>query len=326
MILKATLFFTLVLINFLNSGCTVSDEVGTQKNPVKLFLIPGQDAQVLEDNGKKVTEFLQKKTNLFFDIKVPTSYIAVVEAFGSKKADVAIMNTFGYILAHEKYGVEAKLMGIHFGQRYYQGQIIARKGQFKSLEEINGKRFAYVDPASTSGFLMPTELMRKKNVKPKEFIFAGKHDTVISMVYNKQVDAGATFHTPEKEGKPQDARKLVLTQYPDVFEKIEILKLTDPIPNDPIVFRGELSAEIKDKIKSGLIEYLKTPDGQDIFMKLYNMNGVIAVDDTHYDEIRNTLKLLGKTAQEFIKKQPFDHKLGGFRCNKQPYIFVILHL
>ncbi len=302
MLSRFLILLLILSLNLLNSGCTVSSEVGTQKNPVKLFLIPGQDAQVLEDNGKKVTEFLQKKTHLFFDIKVPTSYIAVVEAFGSKKADVAIMNTFGYILAHEKYGAEAKLMGIHFGQRSYQGQIITRKGHLKSFEDLNGKKFAYVDPASTSGFLMPTELMRKKNIKPKEFIFAGKHDTVVSMVYNKQVDAGATFYTPEKEGKPQDARKLVLTQYPDVFEKIEILKLTDPIPNDPIVFRGELAPEIKNKIKEGLIEYLKTTEGQDTFMKLYNMNGVISVDDTHYDEIRNTLKSLGKTAQDFIKK------------------------
>lgn len=297
---------TSIVLNFIFliglTSCTVAYDVGTAKNPIKLFLIPGQDAQVLEDNGKRVTQFLEKKTNLHFDIKVPTSYIAVVEAFGSKKADVAIMNTFGYILAHEKYGAEAKLMGVHFGQKYYQGQIITRKGHLKSFEEINGKKFAYVDPASTSGFLMPTDLMIKKNIKPKEFVFAGKHDTVISMIYQKQVDAGATFYSPPKDGKPQDARKLVLTQFPDVFEKIEILKLTDPIPNDPIVFRSELDVEIKNKIKEGLIEYLKTDEGKDTFMKLYNMNDVISVDDTHYDEIRNTLKALGKTAQDFIKK------------------------
>lgn len=300
--LKAVALYLITVLSFILTACTSNTEVGTKKNPIKLFLIPGQDAQILEDNGKKVTEFLEKKTNLHFDIKVPTSYIAVVEAFGSKKADVAIMNTFGYILAHEKYGVEAKLMGIHFGQKYYQGQIITRKGHLKSLEDINGKKFAYVDPASTSGFLMPTDLMRKKNIKPKEFVFAGKHDTVIAMLYQKQVDAGATFYTPSKNGVPQDARKLVLTQFPDVFEKIEILKLTDPIPNDPIVFRSELDQEIKEKIKLALIEYLKTDDGKDTFMKLYNMNGVISVDDTHYDQIRNTLKELGKTAQEFIKK------------------------
>lgn len=283
-------------------GCTSNTQVGTEKNPIKLFLIPGQDSQVLEDNGKKVTQYLQAKTKLFYDIKVPSSYIAVVEAFGSKKADVAIMNTFGYILAHDKYGVEAKLMGIQFGEKFYQGQIITRKGHIKKFEDLDGKKFAFVDPASASGFLMPIDLMKKKNIKPKEFVFAGKHDTVVTMVYQKQVDAGATFYTPTKDGKPQDARKLVLTQFPDVFEKIEILKLTDPIPNDPIVFRSELDPEIKNKIKEALIDYLNTEDGKSTFMKLYNMNGVISVDDTHYDQVRATLKNLGKEAQDFIKK------------------------
>ncbi|MCB0369383.1 MAG: phosphate/phosphite/phosphonate ABC transporter substrate-binding protein, partial [Bdellovibrionales bacterium] len=281
-----SLFFT---------GCTFNYQLGSKENPIKLFLIPGQDAKVLEDNGKKVAAFLEKKTNMHFDVKVPASYVAVVEAFGSKKTDVAIMNTFGYILAHDKYGAEAKLMGIHFGETSYKGQIITRKEHLKTLEDLNGKKFAYVDPASSSGFLMPTALMRKKQIKPKEFVFAGKHDTVVSMVYQKQVDAGATFYTPEKDGKPQDARKLVLTQFPDVFDKIVILALTDPIPNDPIVFRKDLPADLKEKIKQGLIDLLKTEDGKDTFMKLYNMNGVISVDDSHYDKIRNTLNSLGKS-------------------------------
>ena len=122
------------------------------------------------------------------------------------------------------------------------------------------------------------------------------------MVYQRQVDAGATFHTPITNGKPQDARKLVLTQFPDVFEKIQILALTDPIPNDPIVFRKDLPMELKSKIQSSLVEYLKTEDGKDTFMKLYNMNDVMPVTDEHYDDVRKSLQRLGKTAQEFIKK------------------------
>ncbi len=284
------------------TACTSDHELGSVKNPIKLFLIPGQDPGVLEDNGNKVAKFLQEKSNLHFEVKVPPSYIAVVEAFGSNRADIAVMNTFGYILAHEKYGVEAHLMGVHFGQKSYQGQIIAKKGKFKKIEELDGKKFAYVDPASTSGFLLPTELFKKKNIKPKEFIFGGKHDTVVAMVYQGQVDAGATFHTPVQEGKPQDARKLVLTQFPNVFEKIEVLALTDPIPNDPIVFRKDLPLPLKIKVKEALVDYLKSKEGQDTFMKLYNMNGVIAVTDEHYDEVRKALQRLGKTAQEFIRK------------------------
>lgn len=283
-------------------ACTYNHELGSTKNPLKVFLIPGQDAVVLEDNGKKVTEFLQKKTGFTFEVKVPSSYIAVVEAFGSNKADIAVMNTFGYILAHEKYGVEAHLMGVHFGRTSYHGQIITRKGHLKKMSDLNGKKFAFVDPASTSGFLMPTELFRKKNIKPKEFVFGGKHDSVVTMVYQRQVDAGATFYSPASNGIPQDARKLVLAQFPDVFEKIEILALTDPIPNDPIVFRKELSLGIKIQVKKALVEYLKTPEGKDTFMKLYNMNDVLSVTDEHYDDIRKTLQRIGKSAQEFITK------------------------
>lgn len=284
------------------SGCTYDHELGSIKNPIKMFLIPGQDPKLLEDNGKRVAAYLSEKSKLNFDVKVPTSYIAVVEAFGSNKADIAVMNTFGYILAHEKYGAEAHLMGTHFGQKSYQGQIITRKGHLKKVEDINGKKFAYVDPASASGFLQPTELFRKKNIKPKEFVFGGKHDTVIAMVYQKQVDAGATFHSPESQGKPQDARKLVLTQFPDVFDKIQILALTDPIPNDPIVFRKDLPQAMKSKIQALLVEYLKTDDGKHTFMELYNMNDVVPVTDEHYDDVRKSLQRLGKTAQEFIKK------------------------
>lgn len=293
--------FLILILCLLISSCTSRFEKGTAKNPISIFLIPGQDPKVLEDNGNEVAEYLKSKTGLSFEVKVPSSYIAVVEALGSNKADVAIMNTFGYILAHDKYQSEARLMGIHFGQKFYQGQILTRKGHLKNINEINGKKFAYVDPASTSGFLMAIDLFNKKKIKPKEYVFAGKHDSVIAMIYQNQVDAGATFHTPIQDGKPQDARKLVLSQYPDVFEKIVILDLTSPIPNDPFVFRKDLSSEHKNIIEKALIDYLETPQGKDVFMKLYNMNGIMKVNDQHYDEIRKTLKDLGKTAQDFIK-------------------------
>lgn len=296
-------YFNLISLVFVFLiSCTRHHEKGTVENPIKVFLIPGQDPKILEDNGEKVAKFLSSKTNLSFEVKVPTSYVAVVEAFGSNKADIAIMNTFGYILAHDKYGAEAHLMGVHFGRKSYQGQIIAKKGRLQKLSDINGKKFAFVDPSSASGFLMPTELFRKKNIKPKEFVFAGKHDSVIAMIYQGQVDAGATFYSPENNGQPQDARKLVKTQYPDVFEKIKILALTEEIPNDPIVFRKDLPADLKIKIEDSLIAYLRTAEGQDTFMKLYNMNDVVQVTDKNYDDIRMTLKNIGKTAQDFIKK------------------------
>src|SRR5690606_1147 len=108
-----------------------------------------------------------------FEVSIPQSYIAVVEAFGSKRADVAYMNTFGYILAHEKYGAEARLTSLRHGASTYQGQFIARAdGAIKSLKDIEGRKVAFVDPASTSGFLLPKKVLHDRGIRPKEEVFA----------------------------------------------------------------------------------------------------------------------------------------------------------
>ena len=98
-----------VAIAGVSIGCTKKTaELGSAENPVKLHFVPSVDAKVIEENSKAFKEYLEKNTPYKFEITIPQSYVAVVEAFGTKRADVATFNTFGYILAHEKYGVEAR--------------------------------------------------------------------------------------------------------------------------------------------------------------------------------------------------------------------------
>lgn len=233
---------------------------------------------------------------------MPVSYIALVEAFGTKRADVGIVNTFGYILAHEKYGATAKLRIISYGRNQYFGQIIAHKDGPKKVEDLQGKKFAFVDPASSSGYLLPAKLFKDRNIKPKEYVFAGRHDSVVSMVYQKQVDAGATFHVPEKneKGQPMDARRLVRTQFPDVDKKVVILEKTGPIPNDPVIFRKDFPPELQDKIVKALQKFVKSEEGLNTFKALFNVTDFEPATDAEYDTVRTMLKELGKSAQEFL--------------------------
>jgi phosphonate transport system substrate-binding protein len=250
----------------------------------------------------KLQEYLNKKLNLHFKVEVPNSYIALVEAFGTKRVDLGIVNTFGYILAHEKYGVRARLKIVSYGRDEYYGQIIAHKDGIKKVEDIKGKKFAFVDPASTSGYLLPAKIFKERNIKPKDFVFAGRHDVVVSMVYQKQVDAGATFNVPEKDekGRPMDARRLVRTQYPDVDEKVVILERTGPVPNDPIIFRKDFPPELENKIVAALQEYVKSEEGVKVFKALFNVTDFKPATDEDYDKVRDILKQLGKSAQEFM--------------------------
>lgn len=288
----------------LATGCTgPRGEVGTEENPLKLFFVPSVDANLLNDRAKVVQEYLEKKTPYKFKVSVPSSYIAVVEAFGTKRADIAALNTFGYILANERFGTEALITVIRYGQDTYKAQIVAKAdGTVKSVSDINGKKFAFVDPASTSGYLLPAKLFMDKGVSPSETVFAQKHDNVITMVYQGQVDAGATFYSPPEEGKIQDARRLVKTQFPDVEKKIKIIELTEAIPNDPIVFRKDLPAEVKTAVVNALLEFVKEEKGKETFHDLYGVTALKAATDKDYDGVRQMLTKLGKTASDLMKK------------------------
>lgn len=295
--------FALVVLAGMALSCTTQRaELGTDKNPIKLFFIPSVDAKVIEDNSKIFKEYLESATPYKYEVSVPQSYVAVVEAFGTKKADVAAFTTYGYILAHEKYGTQARMTVLRHGSADYKSQFVVRADSgIESIEDLNGKKIAYVDPASASGYLLPLKTLRDKQVVAKETVFAGKHDNVISMVYNKQVDAGATFWSPKDEEGMQDARRLVTTQYPDVEEKVKILDLTDSIPNDPIVFRKGMPDEMKDKIEEAFLKFIATPEGKDAFKKIYGVDGIKKSSDKDYDGVRAMLKSLGQDAAELVK-------------------------
>ncbi len=290
-----------ILIAF--CGCTRKRaELGTKENPIKFFFVPSVDVKVVEDTSKILQKYLEAETPYKYKILIPPSYIAVVEAFGTNRADVASINTFGYILAHDRYGVKAKLTVIRHGEATYKAQFLTKtEGKIKKLEDLNGKKVAFVDPASTSGYLLPMKLLKDRKIIPKETMFAMRHDNVVSMIYQGQVDAGATFYSPPFNNEIQDARRLVKSQYPDVEAKIKIIELTTPIPNDPIVFRKDLPEEMVTKVSDALVAFAKTPEGQETLQKLSSVTGLIPTTDEQYDSTREILKSLGKSASELVK-------------------------
>jgi len=267
-------------------------KIGTRKNPLKLVMVPSTDSTKILSSMKPVAQCLEKETGLTFDISVPNSYIVAIEGMGSKKVDIAFLPTFGYLLAHEKYGAEAILKASRNGETTYRAAILARADKnIKSVSDLNGKKIAYVDPASTSGYILPKKLFMDSKIKPSQEVFQGKHDAVVTAVYQGQVDAGAVFYNKPVDGKIKDAREKVKVQFPDVEEKVKIVTLTDDIPNDPIVIRKEIPAEAKAKVSKAFQSCVaKLPDA---FKGINNSDAFAGVKDSDYDGVRKTVKLLG---------------------------------
>ncbi len=300
MIKAALMIFTLAL---LLSACTSDAEklevanrkLLDKKEPIKMYFVPSMEASTVVTSGQAIADWLEKETGYKFKVAVPTSYAAVIEALGSNQADVAWLPTFAYILARDKYGAEVKFMTVRNGLNKYRGQFVARTdGEINSLQDINGKVVAYTDAASTSGYIYPSAILKQLNIKPSRYTFAGGHPQAISAVYSGTHDVACTFWSPpDAAGNPKDARANLLDTYPDIFEKIKIVALTDSIPNDTVTFRRSLPKKIEDMLVDALEKFSASGEGQKIMRELYQIDGLTPATDKDYDIVRQTLKTLG---------------------------------
>lgn len=293
--LKYLLYLSPVFVFVVALSIRQADEgaLGSYANPIKFYFTPSVDANTISTNADVLTDYLHKETGLYFTTAVPASYIAVVEAFGTDKVDVAAINTFSYLMANEKYGAEARLRVVREGRTSYCGEIIARASSgIKTLKDLSGKSFAYVDPSSTSGYILPKALFDSLGIKLGSTVFAMQHPNVVTMVYQRRVDAGACYYAPPnpKTGAIMDARARVLRQFPDVASKVRIIGYTDYIPNDPVVFRKGLSRSLKRTITDALLKFVKTPAGKKAWEDIYDVTGLVRTTDSDYNGIRSLLR------------------------------------
>ena len=304
---KQTIVLLLVIsVSFLfaaSCGKVNKNPLGSEKNPIKFLFTPSVESTVLINHSSELIKYLEEKTTLKFKASVPTNYITVVESFGTNRADIAIFNSFGYLLAHSKYGATAEAIVIRNNTHFYAGQIITHVDSgITKIEDIHGKNFAYTDPSSLSGYLFPKKLLNDKKIVPGKIVFGMKHDIVVTMVYQRQVDAGATFYSPPKNKMIQDARFKVLTQFPDVEKKVKIVQLTQKIPNDPIVFKKGMPKEIVNAVIDAMIEFSQTEKGKKILKEMYSIEGIVRTTDTEFDPLRKIINQSDIEIDELLRK------------------------
>jgi phosphonate transport system substrate-binding protein len=265
--------------------------------------VPSQDAASIGDKTKPMSDFLSKEMGIPVETFVGTNFVAVVEGMGSKKVDIGFLNPLSYVMASADYGAEVILKSARKGSLQYRAQLTTRKEDnipvcdlkadpkcTKTFEALKGKKLAFVDAASTSGYLFPASFMKNAGVeieKGKWFadtIMAGGHDVAVKSVYNKQVDASWSF---------EDARDNLVKELPDVKEKLVQVAFTDWIPNDTVSVRKDLSADLKAKIKAAFQKYVATDEGKKVLTDLYTIDGFADASDKDYQVVKDMAKNMG---------------------------------
>jgi phosphonate transport system substrate-binding protein len=253
---------------------------------LKVGLIPAEDARAVVRQSKDVMDQVGKSLNMKTEVFVGSDYNATIEALRSNKIDVALMGAFGYVLATTQAPVEAFAITVtaKSGTPDYHSIIIARSdaSDLTSLESVRGHTFAFVDPSSTSGSLMPSAAMLDAKIVPekdlKKVIYSGGHDASIIAVAEGKVDAASVA---DRIFQGACDKKLV------DCTKIKVIWTSPAIPNDPLFYRKAISAPMKAKIA-------------DAFFAIKNLTfgemGMVArfapANDQTYDIIRGIAKTL----------------------------------
>ena len=164
------------------------------------------------------------------------------------------------------------------GASSYRGLIVTKADHpATDLEGLKGGTFAFVDPNSTSGYLVPLvhfveELQTEPDAWFSEVRYAGSHQAVLLQVRLGHVDGGAT----------NDLDLARAIEGGDVNEgELRTVWTSDPIPGSPIVARKDMDPALVETLRKALVDYAD-PEG---FQRMQNQ-GFEAVTDATYEPVR----------------------------------------
>lgn len=292
-----------VLVLSMRERTRLVEATGNRFQPIRFYFMPFRGEHTFARYAPSLEAFIKAHTGLEVQAMAAPDFMTTIKAFSAGSADIAFMNTLGYLMAREWTRAQAHLrLEYDDGRQSYRGQLIVRRDSgLRELRDLQGKTIAFSDPFSAGGYLYPLKLLSQQGVKPATVVFAKGHADAVGMVYRREVDAAATYAAePNLRGEPQDARIEVRGQYPDVVSEVVVLTETEAIPNGVVALRRDLAPEIQTKLVGSLMEFARTPDGAEALQALYNVTGLSLADDAEYDAVRATLQQLGKTSAELV--------------------------
>ncbi|MGA2489657.1 MAG: phosphate/phosphite/phosphonate ABC transporter substrate-binding protein [Anaerolineales bacterium] len=293
-------------------------QVGSSGNPITMAFVPSGEAGIIATASSAIADCLNKMTGLSYTIQTGTSYAAAIEAMGAGKAQVGFLNTFSILAAQAKYGIIPALINLRkystndldpdkalSGQLepFYKGQFIASAASgIKTYADLKGKTFCFVDPLSTSGYIVPRIILKANGVDPdtdlKATVNAGSHPNVAIAVYKGDCDAGVTYINVLT-----DAATNLAGTYPDIATKVTVFADTDRIPNDGVQYIKTFPAALQAITTEGLLAMSNDPGGKAVLAKLYAVNAFQKIDSkfTMYSDFLAVLKKAGVDPASLIK-------------------------
>ena len=284
-----SLFATVCVLSVF--GSPLWHSTALESTVLRLALTPSQSPTSLQESGEAFAGVLTQLMGMSVKVFIASDYAGVIEALRSHNVDLAFVHPVGYVLASHEADCRIIAKDVWHGKTSFTARLwVRQESQIQSLEELRGKTIAFVDPASSSGYIYPMVLLIKrglvKNRDPKTFfkevVFSGAHDASMRALLNGHVDAIASFDMAREQYLKDPAER----------ERLTFVVETEPIPEAGIAARDGLDPALFARVRAALLQ-IRAPAHAALLKRLYDIDGFETAEDREYDPVRAAIELLG---------------------------------
>lgn len=253
---------------------------------LNLAVIPVAGSSSMEAMWRPVAKHLEQDLGIKVNLKFVGDYAAVITGMQYKHIDIAYFGPESYVQAATRAKAQALVTELNDkGVPGYHGIIITKKSSnLTSLESLKGKTWAFTDPNSTSGTLVPSVYLKKQGIDPQKYfskvIYSGGHEASILSVKAGRLDAAATNDLDFQKGLGKGWKE----------DDFNVIWTSELIVGAAIAAHGDLPQDLKDKIQQSL---LALNDKKEL-LKAAKLGGFVAAKDSDYDAVRELVKAKGK--------------------------------
>lgn len=217
------------------------------------------------------------------------SYREVNQQLRSGEAELAFVCGGPYVAGEEEFGLQLLAVPEVAGRTEYRSYLIVpADSPARSLAELRGKTFAFIDPDSNSGFIAPSYELAQMGETPEgffgSFLFTYAHDRSIRLVADQQIDGAAVASTTWN----------YLTQRePQLLERVKIIARSPAFGIPPVVASPAMDPQLRQAVTEVLLGLHLEPEGQEILRGM-GIDRFVAGADASYDSIRQMRRFLAQ--------------------------------
>ena len=269
-------------------GCTTKTETKKEEKVIKMGFVPLKNSEKLVEDLKPISDYLSERLGVKVEAFTASNYIGVVEGLGSGSVDFGIIPPFSSLLAQKQSNAKPILTSKgKTGKPGYTAELYVRKDSgIKSLQDVKGKKVAFVDPSSSSGYIYPGAMLVEAGLnldKDISYQFSGGHDKSLQLLLNKDVDVIATFDGVEDR---------YAKDFPQAKTDIQKLATSDMIPGIMVTTSSKMYKELQDKLEKALRDIENDSKMKELFTKMFSITGFTDVDQDAYKKVEATAKVM----------------------------------